>query len=75
MILLDLRLPKIGGLEVLRQIKMSEQLKHIPVVVVGGQPEAKNLLVAFDGSRGAMKGVVCIGALTGTSPWSRCCPR
>jgi CheY-like chemotaxis protein len=33
-ILLDLRLPKIDGLEVLRQIKGSELLRNIPVVVL-----------------------------------------
>ena len=33
-ILLDLRLPKVDGLEVLREIKQSPQLKSIPVVVL-----------------------------------------
>lgn len=33
-ILLDLRLPKVDGLEVLREIKSSEGLKRIPVVVL-----------------------------------------
>ncbi|HSD82307.1 MAG TPA: response regulator, partial [Anaerolineae bacterium] len=33
-ILLDLRLPRVDGLEVLKQIKESDELKHIPVVVL-----------------------------------------
>ena len=33
-ILLDLRLPKVDGIEVLRNIKESDQLKDIPVVIV-----------------------------------------
>ncbi len=34
MILLDLRLPKVDGLEVLRRIKADEHLRQIPVVVL-----------------------------------------
>ena len=48
-------------------MKLVAKIKHIPVVVVGGQPDAKNLLVAFDGTHGAMRGVACVAALVGTS--------
>ena len=48
-------------------MKLVAKIKHIPVVVVGGNPDARHLLVAFDGTRGAMRGVVCVGALVGTS--------
>jgi len=34
LILLDLRLPKIDGLEVLREVKSTEGLKRIPVVIL-----------------------------------------
>ncbi|HSO19191.1 MAG TPA: universal stress protein, partial [Desulfosarcina sp.] len=44
-------------------MKLVAKIKHIPVVVVGGKPDVKHLLVAFDGSHGAMRGVVCVGAL------------
>jgi CheY-like chemotaxis protein len=35
-ILLDLNLPKIGGLEVLRRIKADEKARNIPVIVLTG---------------------------------------
>ncbi len=47
-ILLDLRLPKVGGLEVLRQIKASDELKHIPVVVLTTSGAKKDIAQAYD---------------------------
>ncbi len=48
-------------------MKLVAKIKHIPLVVVGGKPDAKNVLVAFDGTHGAMKGVACIAGLVGSS--------
>jgi nucleotide-binding universal stress UspA family protein len=48
-------------------MKLVPKIKHIPIVVVGGDPDAKNLLIAFDGTHGAMKGVVYAGSLVGKS--------
>ena len=33
-ILLDIRMPKIDGIQVLKEIKTSDELKHIPVIVL-----------------------------------------
>jgi DNA-binding response OmpR family regulator len=42
--LLDLKLPKVGGLEVLQQIKSEERLKMIPVVVLTSSHEEKDMI-------------------------------
>ena len=47
-ILLDLRLPKIGGLEVLRQIKTSEDLRHIPVVILTTSAADQDVTKAYE---------------------------
>ncbi len=44
LILLDLMLPKVSGLDVLRRIKADPQLKAIPVVVLSGSHEDENIV-------------------------------
>lgn len=33
-VLLDIRMPKVNGLDVLRELKASEKLRHIPVIIL-----------------------------------------
>jgi CheY-like chemotaxis protein len=47
-IFLDLRLPKVDGLEVLRRIKSSESLKDVPVVVLTTSDADRDLASAYD---------------------------
>ena len=47
-ILLDINLPKINGLEVLRQLKSHERFRRIPVVILTSSREDKDLNTAYD---------------------------
>ena len=47
-ILLDINLPKINGLEVLRQLKAHERFRRIPVVVLTSSREDSDLKAAYD---------------------------
>ncbi len=47
-ILLDLKLPKVGGLEVLKAIKSEEKTRSIPVVVVTSSKEDPDIKSAYD---------------------------
>ena len=47
LILLDIKLPKIGGLEVLEAIKADQATAHIPVVLLTSSKEQEHMLHAY----------------------------
>ena len=47
-VLLDLKLPKVGGLEVLRRVKGDPRTKAIPVIVLTSSREEKDLVASYD---------------------------
>ena len=47
LVLLDLKLPRVGGLEVLRRLKASERTRLIPVVVMTSSREEIDLVASY----------------------------
>lgn len=47
-ILLDLKLPKVGGLEILRLVKGDKKTTHIPIVIVTSSREEPDMKEAYD---------------------------
>lgn len=47
-VLLDLKLPKIDGLEVLQQVKSDPSLRHVPVVMLTSSREEQDLVRSYE---------------------------
>lgn len=48
LVLLDLKLPKFGGLEVLRQVRADSRMTRLPVVVLTSSNEEKDLISSYE---------------------------
>ena len=47
-VLLDIKMPRLDGLEVLRQIRDDERLRHIPVVMLSSSREESDLVESWN---------------------------
>ena len=48
LILLDMKMPKVDGLEVLRHVRRDQELTHIPVVMLSASRQEQDILGAYD---------------------------
>jgi two-component system response regulator len=49
LVLLDLKLPKVDGLEVLRRLRAAPRTRLLPIVVVTSSREEEDLFMSYDG--------------------------
>ena len=48
LVLLDLNMPHLGGIQVMKELKKIENSNHIPVMVITAQPDNLNCVMAFE---------------------------
>jgi two-component system response regulator len=48
LVLLDINLPKVSGLEVLRRIRTDERTRYLPVVVLSTSSEDRDIVESYD---------------------------
>lgn len=48
LMLLDLKLPKVDGLEVLRQVRADERTRYLPVVILTSSNEEKDIINGYE---------------------------
>ena len=46
-VLLDLNLPKVGGLDVLRQVRADDRTKLLPVIILTSSTEERDLIAGY----------------------------
>lgn len=48
LILLDLKMPRLGGIEVLRRLKSDDRTKFIPIVMLTSSAEEQDIVVSYN---------------------------
>lgn len=48
MIIADLKMPKLSGLELLKKVKINARIQHIPFVILSGEEESKDRIACLE---------------------------